>query len=76
MTSQEHSSVIPIQNGVAVFVWLFPICHYFKEHILFCNQGLNQELKTIAVFDVLRFCIKTRQKFEIYFKNEDFLQKV
>ena len=38
------------------------------------STGTHKQVELI--FDVLRFCIKTRQKFEIYFKNEDFLQKV
>lgn len=45
--------------------------------ILFCNHRLSHELVTKKVFfEIVKLSIKTRQKFAIYFKNEDFSQKV
>jgi len=38
---------------------------YIKQ-ITFCKM----------IFEIVKLSIKTRQKFEIHFKNEDFLQKV
>jgi len=45
-----------------------------------CSRHIVLPLDTIKsngkIFEIVKLSIKTRQKFEIHFKNEDFLQKV